>query len=164
MVPLAVPVPLKAALDVAVPVIVISVVSARGAPDGVKINVMVQDAPAAKVAPQVVDERAQSMKSPVVIVYPRLDCIADPVLLMVTTTPDVGMPVTELGKFTGRGEMVMIGATDTPVPVSCAVPVALPFTLKVSVNVPAAPGVKTTLAVQLAAAARVAAQVLDGIV
>lgn len=155
-----VPVPLNATLALVVPVMVRSVVSTLAGFVGVKMNVMVQFAPALMNAPQFVLWRVKSAASPVVMVKPRLFCVLPPVLLMVTTTPVVGVPTKELGKFTGRGARMMVGPNATPVPVKGAVPVALPLTLKVSFRGPALPGVKVTETVQDAAAASVAPQVL----
>ena len=121
---------------------------------GLKVTVIVQDPPAATLVPQVfVWEKAVE---PVIVMLLMLSVVL-PVLLSVVVS------VLELALFTlPKPRLVGLNSTTVPVPVRltvCGLPAALSVIDNVPVRVPLCVGLKVTLMVQLASAARLEPQV-----
>jgi hypothetical protein len=117
---------------------------------GVKTTFAVQVAPAATDVQLLV-----WLKSPLIVI-PVIVSVAVPVFEMVTICGAELLPTLRLAKVRVAGARLTTGAVAAPVPVKptfCGLPVALSATDKVPVRVPAAVGVKTTFAVQVAPAA-----------
>ncbi len=130
---------------------------------GAKSTLIVQLAPAATEVPQVpVPPKA---KGPEIVKLPLNVRVELPVLVSVAVCAVLVLPTDWLEKIREAGERLTSGPVveDVPVPLRVVVwglPVALSATLKVALKVPVAEGVKVTLIVQLAAAARLVPQVL----
>jgi hypothetical protein len=124
---------------------------------GLKVTLSVQLALAARLAPQV----SVWEKSPLALMLVMLR-VALPVLLRVTVRAPLLVPTGCAGKVKETGETLATGAV--PVPVRLTDWVVAGLSLSVMVNEPLleplAVGVKVTLRVQLALAARLAPQVL----
>jgi hypothetical protein len=123
---------------------------------GVKVTLRVQLAPAARLALHVF----VSEKSPLTVM-PVMLRAALPLLQSVTVCALLHVPTACAGKVKEAGERLSTGAA-TPVPVSltvCVAGLALSVIVKVPLLEPAAVGVKVTLRVQLAPAARLALHV-----
>jgi len=125
---------------------------------GVKVTLIVQLAPAAKVEPQVVVRAKSPAFVPVkeVTIEARL---VVPMLLRVTTWAELVVPATWLPKVRLPGARV----TPVPVPVRatvCGLPEALSVMESEAVREPIALGLNVMLKVQLSPTARVAPQVV----
>jgi hypothetical protein len=127
---------------------------------GLKVTEIVQLAPAARLAPQVV----VSGKSPLLPVSPMLEMVsaAAPVFFSVIVWAALAEPTLVSAKL----KLVGLKETaDVPVPVPlrgtvCGDPAALSVTATAALRAPAAVGLKVTEIVQLAPAARLALQVV----
>jgi len=78
-----------------------------------------------------------------------------PVLVIVTVNVALVVPIAWLPKFRLVGEKLTVNVTPVPVrPMVCGLPAALSVIVTLAVRLPFAVGVKVTLMVQLAPAAR----------
>ena len=123
-------------------------------PNGLKVAVIVQDPPAATLVPQVFVW--EKVVEPVIVMLLILSTVL-PVLLSVVVS------VLELALFTlPKLRLVGLNSTTVPEPVRltvCGLPAALSVIDKVPVRGPLCVGLKVTLMVQLASAARLEPQV-----
>jgi hypothetical protein len=129
----------------------------------VKVTVMVHCAPAARVLllPGQVLVCANSVA--LVPVMAMLLMVRGPVPLLVSVTvcPALVVPVVWLAKLRLEGLKVTAGAVPVPErPTVWGLPVALSVMATLAVRLPVAEGLKVTLMLQLALAARLAGQVL----
>ena len=125
---------------------------------GVKVTLIVQLAPAAKVEPQVVVRAKSPAFVPVKEVTIEVRLVV-PMLLRVTTWAELVVPATWLPKVRLPGARV----TPVPVPVRatvCGLPEALSVMKSEAVREPIALGLNVMLKVQLSPTARVAPQVV----
>lgn len=125
---------------------------------GVKVTLIVQLAPAAKVEPQVVVRAKSPAFVPVKEVTIEVRLVV-PMLLRVTTWAELVVPATWLPKVRLPGARV----TPVPVPVRatvCGLPEALSVMESEAVREPIALGLNVMLKVQLSPTARVAPQVV----
>jgi len=123
-------------------------------PVGLKVAVIVQDAPAATLAPHVFVWG--KVAEPVIVMLLMLSAVL-PVLLSVVVSA-LESPLFTLPKRRLAG----LNSTTVPVPVRltvCGLPAALSVIDNVPVRVPLCVGLKVTLMVQLASAARLGPQV-----
>ncbi len=124
---------------------------------GVKTTVMVQDAPTATGAAV---QLLVCEKSPVAIMLLIVKA-AVPVLVTVTGAAVLLVPTSTPVKLRPTGDSVATGATPVPlIGTVCGLPGALSVNLTVDDRLPVLVGVKTTLIVQLAFAAREEGQLL----
>ena len=119
---------------------------------GVKVTLIVQPAPAAKVEPQVVVRAKSPAFVPVKEVTIEVRLVV-PMLLRVTTWAELVVPATWSLK------VKPVGLRVTPVPV-CGLPEALSVMESEAVREPIALGLNVMLKVQLSPTARVAPQVV----
>jgi hypothetical protein len=130
------------------------------AASGVKVTAILQLAPAARVAAQVL----VSLKSPAYVplmLIPEIFKTAVPTLVRVIVDGELAEPTAMEPNVTEVGENETAG--DEPLPVKatvCGLPIALSVTEMLAVREPAATGINVTAILQLAPAARVEAQVL----
>ena len=125
---------------------------------GVKVTLMAQLAPAARLVPHVLD----CAKSPLAVI-PEMASAALPEFESFTCCAVLGVPTSRLEKVSEEGVAEAEGAGARPVPVRVTLwglPEASSVTLTVPERVPPAVGVKVMLMLQFAAAARLAPQVL----
>lgn len=126
---------------------------------GLKLTEIVQLAPAASVAPQVVVLVNEEESVPLIVIPPLwMSSVAPPVFFSVTNLAVLVDPIFVPGNFRLTGVSETTGtAPPVPVPVrvtDCGDPVALSAACSVAVRVPAAAGLKVTEMVQLAATGR----------
>ena len=124
---------------------------------GVKVTLSVQEPAAATDAPQL----WLSAKSPLAVMLAMVSA-ALPVLLSVTVCAALVLPTLRVAKLSKVALRVTAGATTTPVPLRAADFRTMPLLMMLTIpaRTPPTVGVKVTLMVQLAAAARVLPQVV----
>jgi hypothetical protein len=131
---------------------------------GSNVTVMVQDAPAASVLPQVLVLAKDALLAPVRL-RPVIVSGALPVLVSVAFCAVLVVPLCTEPKFSVAGVSVAAGAAAVvPAPVRvlvCGEPLALSETLRIAVAEPVAVGAKVTERVHEEFAARDAPQVFD---
>ena len=129
---------------------------------GLKLTVMVQLAPAAKLVPQDWLPVKSPALAPVRAMLVILSAVL-PGLVRVAVCEALVVPTTWLPKLRLAGDKVTVPATVAPVPLRatlCGLPVALSLMLSEALRVPAAAGVKVTAIAQLIPAASELPQVL----
>jgi hypothetical protein len=134
---------------------------------GVKVTVMAQEAPAARLAPQV----GAGVGEKDVMFGPVMEILlivrgAVPVFFNVIGWLAADTPITVLAKVSEVGERVAIGLGTTPVPVRltvCGEPLALSVIAILALRVPLTRGWNFTVIVQEAPGATGAAQVPDAV-
>jgi hypothetical protein len=133
---------------------------------GVKVTLMVQVAPAARVAEQLEVSAKSAVFAPV-RVTPDIDKVAVPGFDRVNVWTALVTPTVVLGKESVDGVKTACGVgAGVPVPVrveACGEPVALSVTVIAAVKLAADTGVKVTLMVQVELAASDEVQVVDAV-
>ena len=127
--------------------------------DGENVAVIVHEAPAATLTPQVVVWLKSELLAPVIEMLVRLNA-APPVFFRVTFVPLLVVPNCLIPNETNDRDRVTTGVAPVPVIETVwGLPVALSAMVTLADLAPSALGVKMTLMEQLAAAANVAPQV-----